>query len=88
MSLSLDVRGFFQALGVTGFLLYVGSFAALQLRLMDGNSAAYTLCNIAAALLVLISLIYDFNLASALIQTSWVIIGLAGLGLRFLRPGG
>ncbi|WP_417523582.1 CBU_0592 family membrane protein [Marinovum sp.] len=86
--LSLDTRGFFEALGVTGFLFYVGSFAALQLRLLDGNSVAYTLCNIAAAGLVLVSLIHDFNLASALIQTSWVIIGLGGLGLRMRRPKG
>lgn len=72
----------FRAFGVCGFLLYIGSFGALQLRLIDGNGVAYTLLNIAAAALVLISLIHDFNLASALIQISWVAIGGLGLALR------
>ncbi|MDA7428671.1 hypothetical protein PGB28_09385 [Primorskyibacter aestuariivivens] len=82
VTLSLDFQGMFRALGVCGFLLYIGTFAALQLRLIDGNGAPYTLLNIAAAALVLISLIHDFNLASALIQVSWVVIGIVGLGLR------
>lgn len=83
VSVSLDFQGMFQALGVCGFLLYIGTFAALQFRLIDGNGVSYTLLNIAAAALVLISLIHDFNLASALIQISWVAIGIIGLGLRF-----
>lgn len=84
VSLSLDFQGMFRALGVCGFLLYIGSFGALQLRLIDGNGALYTLLNIAAAALVLISLVYDFNLASALIQVSWVGIGVVGLALRMI----
>lgn len=82
MEFWVDFQGMFRALGVCGFLLYIGTFAALQFRLIDGNGALYTLLNIAAAALVLISLIYDFNLASALIQTSWVAIGMVGLALR------
>ncbi len=85
ITLSLDFQGLFRALGVCGFLLYIGTFGALQLRLLDGNGALYTALNIAAAGLVLISLIYDFNLASALIQLSWIGIGLVGLALRYLR---
>lgn len=82
---SLDFQGMFRALGVCGFLLYIGSFAALQGRLLDGNGAVYTLLNIAGAALVLISLIHDFNLASALIQASWIVIGLSGLAFRLWR---
>lgn len=82
LSLTLDTAGMFRTLGVFGFLLYIGSFAALQLRVIDGNSMLYTLLNLGAAALVLVSLIHEFNLASALIQTSWIVIGLVGVVLR------
>lgn len=71
-----------QLIGVCGFLVYVVSFGAVQFGYLDGNSAAYTLCNILAASLVGIGLIAEFNLASALIQGSWIAIGLRGLALR------
>ena len=87
MNITMDLQGMFQALGVFGFLLYIGSFAALQLRMLDGNGMVYTMCNLAAASLVLISLIYDFNLASALIQVSWIGIGCVGLMLRLRGTG-
>ena len=82
MEITTDLQGMFQALGVCGVLVYIGAFAALQLKMIDGNSLTYTAMNLAAASLVLISLIYDFNLASALIQISWIIIGLVGLLVR------
>ena len=68
--------------GLLGFLTYLGAFASVQFGLLDGNSTTYSLANIVAAALVAVSLAANFNLASALIQGSWIMIGLAGLGLR------
>ena len=76
-----------QLIGIAGFLCYLGSFAALQFRLIDGNGVLYSLLNILAAALLLISLMEAFNLASVLIQVSWIVIGLTGLGLRLWRSG-
>ncbi len=72
----------YQCVGVLGFLTYLFSFGAVQFGILDGNSTTYSLCNVLAAVLVAISLIADFNLASALIQGSWIVIGLTGLALR------
>ena len=72
-----------QALGVLGFLGYLFAFAGLQFGFIDGNGRAYCLLNIVSATLVLVSLYDAFNLASALIQISWITIGLGGLALRF-----
>ncbi len=77
--------GPFELTGVIGFFVYITMFGAVQLGLMDGNSNAYSLGNVAAASLVAISLIQEFNLASALIQGSWIVIGLIGLGLRLWK---
>ena len=69
-------------IGVLGFLFYIGGFAVLQLEFLDGRGIAYSVVNILAATLVLISLAGEFNLASAMIQASWITIGLSGLALR------
>ncbi len=76
-----------QAFGVLGFLLYIAGFAALQTGHLDGNGLAYTLCSVSAATCVLISLAGAFNLASLLIQVSWICIGIFGIWRRFrLHP--
>jgi len=75
----------YEFVGLAGFAVYVMSFFAVQLRLLDGNSSHYAVLNILAALFVLISLSEAFNLASAMIQISWIAIGLIGLQMRKLR---
>ncbi|MEM6275893.1 MAG: hypothetical protein AAF714_03015 [Pseudomonadota bacterium] len=71
-----------QIIGVAGFVCYIGAFGAVQFGYLDGNSTAYSLGNILAASLVAVSLLEEFNLSSALIQGSWIVIGVVGLVLR------
>lgn len=72
----------YQLIGVAGFVAYILAFGSVQIGLLNGNSTIYSVLNVLAAALVGISLINDFNLASALIQASWILIGLTGLILR------
>ncbi|MFD1343960.1 Crp/Fnr family transcriptional regulator [Litorisediminicola beolgyonensis] len=69
----------FELAGYIGVALYLGAYAALQLGVLRGSGLTYTLANLAAACLVLVSLIESFNRASAMIQLAWVAISLAGL---------
>lgn len=82
----IDRHAVLQAVGVIGFIFYIAGFAALQFGLLDGNGSAYTILNILGASCVLLSLLSAFNLASLLIQVSWISIGLFGLARRFRRP--
>jgi hypothetical protein len=77
----LTSLGPYECIGVLGLFTYITAFGAVQLGWLDGNSNAYTLLNVLAASLVAVSLLRDFNLASALIQGSWIVIGLFGLSL-------
>lgn len=80
--------GPFQLVGVVGFVVYIFAFGRVQFGLLDGNSATYSALNVIAASLVSISLFVEFNLSSALIQGSWVFIGLVGIiRRRSGRPG-
>ena len=74
-----------QLIGVAGSMTYLVSFALLQFGSLDGNSRAYTLLNITAATLVLMSLTEAFNLASAVIQVSWIAIGVGSVVWRRAR---
>lgn len=77
----------FQLAGIAGFLCYIIGFAAVQMNWINGNGNAYTLWSLAGASLVLISLVGAFNLASLLIQVSWIVICLTALIRRALnRP--
>lgn len=65
--------------GILGVIFYLGSYAALQLGLIQGQSYVYAVLNIIAASCVLFSLGQTFNLSSAIIQSSWILISLAGI---------
>lgn len=75
-----------QFIGLLGVCSYIATFAALQTGYLDGNGKLYCLANIVSAAMVLISLTEQFNLASAIIQLSWITIGAFGLCSKFLRP--
>ena len=74
----------FQLSGLVGVAFYLGAYAALQFGLIRGNSHSYTLLNLAGAGFVLISLYTEFNMASALIQISWILISILGLSRLYL----
>lgn len=71
-----------QMVGVPGVLVYLGSFAAVQAEILSGDSIAYSAANVIAASCVLLSLTVEFNLASLLIQISFITIGLVGIARR------
>jgi len=68
-----------QMVGLSGTALYIGSYFLLQAGKIRGDSVTYSVLNLLAASLVLFSLSYKFNLASTLIQISWILISLVGL---------
>ena len=72
--------------GLLGFFLYMASFAALQFRVIEGQGLMFPALNVLAASLVLASLTVDVNLASALIQIGWIVIGCAGIFIRLAKP--
>lgn len=81
----METISFVQGIGIMGFMAYTAGFAGQQFGFIHGDSRAFSIINIVAATLVLVSLTEAFNLASALIQVSWIIIGAIGLTLRTLR---
>ena len=74
----------FDVAGFLGVALYLGAYAALQFGVLRGSGYAYTLLNLAAAIAILVSLSHDFNIWSAAIQISWIILSILGLTRLFI----
>jgi len=77
-----------RAAGIAGVAFYLGSYSLLLSGILRGSGYAYASLNLVGAALVLFSLSREFNLASALIQISWIAISVFGLVRIFLLNHG
>jgi hypothetical protein len=68
--------------GLIGVAAYLSAYGLLQLGTLKVEDNRYALLNALGALLILYSLLYDFNLASFVTQTAWLILTAVGY-IRF-----
>ena len=66
-------------LGNVGVILILLSYLLLQMSKMKSQSMCYSLMNAIGALLILVSLYYDFNLSAFVMEVFWLLISLYGL---------
>ena len=69
----------FDLVGTSGVLLMVIAYLLLQLEKLSGSAISYLLLNVAGAALVIISLMFRFNLPAFLMEVFWLLISLYGL---------
>ena len=74
----------FDIVGMTGTFLVVGAFFMLQLGKATPTGLLYNMMNLSGAILLLISLCYNFNLASFVIEIFWIAASLIGL-FKYLK---
>lgn len=70
---------FFDVIGMTGTILVVAAFFLLQLGKIEAVSLKYNMMNLSGAILLLISLCYNFNLASVVIEIFWIAASVIGI---------
>jgi hypothetical protein len=68
-----DLAGFF------GVLLIVIAYLLLQLDKLPSSALSFSLLNAAGSLLIMLSLIFKFNVSAFLIEVFWFLISLIGL---------
>lgn len=77
----------FDLVGNIGVLLMVIAYLLLQLEKLSSSVVSYLLLNAVGAVLVIISLIFRFNLSAFLMEVFWLLISLYGLSKSlFSRP--
>ena len=70
-------------LGVIGSLLIVLAYLLLQSKKIAATDLIYSVANAVGASLVLVSLLFDFNLAAMIVELFWVLISLFGIAQFF-----
>ncbi|WP_051927533.1 CBU_0592 family membrane protein [Ruegeria halocynthiae] len=80
----LDTLTLADAIGSFGALVVVSAYFATQMRMMNSDDLAFPVLNLAGSVLIVYSLLENFNLASMLIESFWVLISLMGI-VQFLR---
>jgi len=69
----------FDLAGFIGVLLIVVAYLLLQLDKLPSSSPRYSLLNAGGALLIIVSLIFAFNLSAFIMEAFWFLISLFGL---------
>jgi len=69
----------FDLAGFIGVLLIVIAYLLLQLDKLPSSALSFSLLNAAGSLLIMLSLIFKFNVSAFLIEVFWFLISLIGL---------
>ena len=77
----------YDILGTLGVAIIILTYAFLQLGRIRSEQIIYSLLNAVGASLILISLYFDFNFPSVVVEFFWLVISLFGIGKYLLRRG-
>jgi hypothetical protein len=69
----------FDMAGFVGVLLIVIAYLLLQLDKLPNSSLSFSLLNAVGSLLIMVSLVFKFNVSAFLIEVFWFLISLLGL---------
>jgi hypothetical protein len=69
----------FDLAGFIGVVLIIVAYLLLQLDKLQSSSPRYSLLNAAGALLIILSLVFKFNLSAFIVEAFWFLISLLGL---------
>lgn len=65
--------------GNIGVVVLLITYLMLQLNKLSSDGLAYSVLNAVGAGLIVVSLLYDFNLSAFMIEVFWVLISLFGV---------
>lgn len=65
-------------IGITGVLIIIIAYILMQIDRMDPKGFLFSLLNTIGAIFILISLLYDWNLASFVMEVIWLSLSLYG----------
>ena len=71
-------------LGNIGVVVLIFTYLMLQLNKLSSEGLAYSLLNAIGAGLIVVSLLFNFNLSALLVEVFWVLISCLGI-YRYFR---
>ena len=70
----------YNIVGFIGTVLLIGAYFANQQRWLASDDWRFPFANLVGALLILVSLFYEWNFPSVVIEIFWIAISLWGIG--------
>lgn len=70
--------------GTAGVAIILVAYILLQLEKLRSEHPAFSLLNAVGAAMILVSLYYDFNFASFLMEFFWLVVSLFGIAKYFV----
>ena len=83
MTAIFDTLTIVDAIGSFGALIVVAAYFATQMRMMNSDDLAVPVINLLGSVLIVFSLLENFNLASMLIEGFWIVISIIGIIQHF-----
>jgi hypothetical protein len=77
--------GWYDFAGNVGVGLMVIGYLLLQAERISSRDLSYSVMNCAGALLVIVSLLYRFNLSAFMVEVFWLLISIYGLFKYFAK---
>jgi hypothetical protein len=74
----------FDLIGTVGVLLIVVAYALLQLDKLSSAAVSFSLLNALGAGLIMVSLLFNFNLSAFMMEFFWFVISLFGAFRRMI----
>ena len=74
---TLDI--IFDVIGISGVLFILLAYFLLQIERIKSSQLLYSVMNLLGATLLLVSLMWTWNLPSVIIESCWVLISLYGI---------
>ena len=75
----------YDIIGTLGVAIIVITYVLLQIERVRSDQLIYSLLNAIGASLILVSLYFDFNLPSVVVEFFWLVISLFGIGKYLSR---
>lgn len=66
-------------IGIVGVIIIIISYMLLQLEKMNAKEVIFSILNTIGALLIIVSLLYDWNLSSFIMEFTWMMISIYGI---------
>lgn len=71
--------------GILGVVLTLAAYYLLNVGKMSPDDKSYLFLNLIGSIMILFSLLFDWNLASFLVEIAWVFISLVGIYRAFYK---
>lgn len=72
-------------IGLIGVVLTLIAYGALSIGKIDSESFSYSFMNFLGSWLILVSLIFHWNLSSFVIEVAWILISMIGMYRFFMN---